>query len=59
MKYKVVVNGTVMCQDVSALRALNCVCGVMQGRLGTPLEVKVYYLSKGEWKLENSFHTEK
>lgn len=63
MKYKVTCNGTIMGDNMSALRSLNIVCGILKGSyvngVQTPLTVKIHYLSwvNGEptWKLENSF----
>lgn len=55
MKYKVVANQTVMVENVTAIKALNTVCGLMQGNTEA-MRVNIYYLAKdGTWKKENSF----
>ena len=64
MKYKLVVNQTILAQGVSAQAALNALCNTMQTRLpNETYDVKVYALRKkqGEdgyhWLLENGFKT--
>lgn len=56
MKYKVTANGIAMVEGVSALKALNIVCGILQSHFNNEfLKVEVSYLSKSGWKQENSF----
>lgn len=52
MKYKVVANQTIIVQEVSALKAMNAVLNLLTGNTEN-LDIKVYYLSGSEWKLEN------
>lgn len=58
MKYKVIANQTLIESNVSALKALNCVCNLMKTNTDK-MTVEVFYLSEsnGEpiWKLENKF----
>lgn len=63
MKYKVVANEVVMAENVTCLKALNMVIGIMQGNREAALTVKVFYQAGNEtvgycWKLENSFTVE-
>ncbi len=56
MKFKIVANGTIMESGITAQKAINLICGIMQVHEDN-MRIEVYYLSGNCWKLENSFVT--